>query len=108
MKHYKFFKSPAIIVAIRSFGNKEIKGIAKCSPNDTFDEDIGRKLAILRCDKKLAKAKLKEAELNLKKADKMITHYIKVYSEANSYFAKCKNNYNSVSKALEEFETKLR
>lgn len=108
MKHYKFFKSPAIIVAIRSFGNKEIKGIARCSPNDTFDEDIGTKLAILRCDKKLAKAKLKEAELNLKEADKMITHYIKIFSEANKYFAKCKDNYNSISKSLEEFEIELK
>lgn len=108
MKKYKYYESPNIVVAVRNFGNKKIKGVAKCSPNDQFDIEIGKALASLRCEKKMAKEKLKEATFEFEVTEKMLLKLLRQFNKSKTYMTKCKDNYNEIVNSLEEFENKLR
>lgn len=63
MSRYKFYfdKKNSTIICVSSFAGKTIKGYAKCHPNDDFNEDLGKELAKLRCDLKVARARYKHA-----------------------------------------------
>ena len=50
------------IIAMSTYGGRYIRGIAKCSPEDTYDEDIGKKLAAYRCNLKVAEKRMRAAE----------------------------------------------
>lgn len=42
-----------MVVVTTKYEGKTIKGVAKCAPEDTFDVEVGTKLAKLRCIDKL-------------------------------------------------------
>lgn len=48
------FTNGKMVIAVTTFNGKTVKGIAKCSDQDTFDFEIGKKLAIARCNFKVA------------------------------------------------------
>ena len=50
-----------MVIAVRRFCGRNIRGTAKCAPQDTFDIEKGKKLAIARCECKVAAKKLKLA-----------------------------------------------
>ena len=49
------------VIAMAKSDGKVIKGIAKCSPTDVFDEALGKKLAAARCKLKIMKRQALEA-----------------------------------------------
>ena len=49
------------IIAVSSYAGRKVKGKAVCSPDDKFDEEIGKKLAKLRCDVKVDEKRVKRA-----------------------------------------------
>ena len=42
------------VVAISTYAGKTVKGYAKCHPDDTWDWEKGKALAIARCAEKIA------------------------------------------------------
>lgn len=67
------------VVCTTTYKGHIVRGIAKCSPEDNFDVETGKRLAYLRCKYKFAKKKLKHAK--------------KVYNEAVIANARAKNNF---------------
>ena len=61
MARYKFYKADNKIVCVSSFAKKAVRGIAKCAPNDDYDEEKGMRLAQLRCDAKIAQKRVNRA-----------------------------------------------
>lgn len=62
--NYKYVVTPTKVIALSTYAGKVVRGIAKCSPQDKFDEEYGKALAAARCN-------LKVAEKRFKRADKM-------------------------------------
>ena len=58
------------IIAASSFAGIPVKGIAKCDPNDVYDIEKGIKLAIRRCDEKIAVKKMARGQQKLAAAEK--------------------------------------
>lgn len=54
--NYKYYvnKEHGIVVAVTTYAGKPVRGIAKCDPRDTFDEETGKRLAAARCAVKVA------------------------------------------------------
>lgn len=104
MARYKFYKADNKIVCISSFAKKAVRGIAKCSPHDEYDEKKGMRLAQLRCDAKIAQKRVN-------KAFEMVNAAWSNYRMAENWYDKM-NNYvkDSIIKRvraqrhLEEFE----
>ena len=79
MARYRFIEAGNKIICISTYAKKVVKGIAKCSPNDNFDIEIGKKLAQLRCDEKIAD----------KRANRALDKYLEageILAEAKMYF----------------------
>ena len=89
---------PYKVYAVSSYAGRSVKGGAKCNPRDGFNEEAGKRLAALRCNKKVAErrmaraaARLKEAEDWLRKAEKSVEKYREYYSDAVDLLAEAKN-----------------
>ena len=89
MAKYKFYKDDNKIIAVSSYAGRPVKGYAKCSPADEFDEAAGRKLAEARCNQKVARKrrnrafrKLDEARKNLEIAKRQYNKMINYVDDA--------------------------
>jgi hypothetical protein len=59
--HFYYNTRNSMVVCTTAYKGKTIRGVAKCSPEDTFDLEVGKKLAYLRCRYKFAKKKAAQA-----------------------------------------------
>ena len=69
---YKFVYYKNVVTAISSFAGKTVKGTAKCEPGDTFNKELGERLARVRCDVKVAKKRSKHAAKKYTEAKKSL------------------------------------
>ena len=62
-KFYNFYidEKGKKVIAVTHYAGRTIKGIAKCSPEDTFDVEFGCMIAVARAEEKVAKAKVRNA-----------------------------------------------
>lgn len=56
---YVINKEKGIVIALSTYAGKTVKGVSKLSPEDTWDEELGKKIAALRCDLKVEKKRRK-------------------------------------------------
>lgn len=61
-----------LITAKSTFAGEPVIGVAKCNPKDVRDDQIGIKLAILRCAEKIARKRYKKTFATVKKMEKQI------------------------------------
>lgn len=61
MARYKTYESENKVVVVSKFAGKAVRGVAKCAPDDTFDQKFGEDLAKARCDEKVAEKRAARA-----------------------------------------------
>lgn len=67
MKRFKFIehtrKDTGVkeVIALTHYCGETVKGVATCSPADTYDFEVGKKLAALRCNMKIADIRVRKA-----------------------------------------------
>lgn len=49
------------VIAVSRYAGRNVRGVAKCAETDEFDIAFGTKLAIARCEEKVAKIKIQNA-----------------------------------------------
>ena len=101
-KFYSFYtnENKGEVIAVTHYAGHTIKGVAKCNPIDEFDLKTGMKLAVARAEKKVAKAKVRNA------ANKYL-EAARAADEAEKYFDKMKQYYMDSVDQLEEAEESL-
>lgn len=77
---YKYVVMPTKVIALSTYAGRTVRGIAKCHPNDNFDEEYGKKLAAARCNAKIA-------EKRYVRAHKKYNEYLKRIHEMEIEFA---------------------
>ena len=105
---YKFYASANKVVCVSSYAKRAVRGVAKCNlTQDTFELEVGKKLAQLRCDKNIATKRHK-------RAGEQYIAAIKAYeaAEANmlkmrKYFEDSQDELMSATAALEKFESTI-
>ena len=107
MSRYRFIVHDNKVICISSFARKNIKGIAKCAPNDNFDIEIGKKLAQLRCDKKVADKRADRAAQKYIEAEDQLYEAFHNFENIKSYYFDSEAQYQKAEKALFDFESKL-
>lgn len=97
---YKIVVLKDKVLAISTYAGRTVKGVANCSPDDTFDAAKGEKLAAARCNTKVAKKRVRNAERKLAEA-------LRIRYEADEYVRKM-TDYVATSKSeLTEAEAEL-
>ena len=76
--HFYHNEENGTIVCTTLYKGQMVRGVAKCSPEDNFDINLGKKLAYLRCKEKFSRKKLARAR--------------KAYAEAVEIEARADNN----------------
>lgn len=82
---YKYYITDKKVIAVSSYAGKSVRGIAKCSPNDEFDVEFGKKLATARCDFKVAELRYKRACKRNKEAEMFFKFYSDYLENMNQY-----------------------
>lgn len=91
------------VIAESSFAGKPVKGIAKCDPKDTPDLEKGIKLAILRCDEKIAIKKMARGAQKLRDAEVQFEDSRKNLDDMQDYFNAAEKKLIDTSKELEDY-----
>jgi len=97
---YQYYKtSKNAIICVSHYAGKSVKGVAKCSPNDEFNEEIGKELAKLRCDAKVASLRRQRAADLWWKAE---AAYLKAEAERDKYGDYLADAEDAEAEALDE------
>lgn len=81
---YKFYTTDNKVICVSHYAGKPVRGIAKCDPKDTFNYEDGKKLALARCDEKIAKKREARAAARLNEAKLIL-------AEAQAYMERMEN-----------------
>lgn len=107
MKYQYYVAAPNKVIAVSQYAGKRVKGYAKCDPQDEFDLEIGKKLAKLRCDEKIAEKRVKRAADKLVKATSALKDAEKHAEAMNNYFTESQEELNAIKKALQHARADL-
>lgn len=69
---YKYYKAGNKIICVSSYAGKMVRGVAKCHPGDTYDEEYGMRLAKARCDAKVTAKRYQNADNKWDEASKAV------------------------------------
>lgn len=104
---YRFYKGKNTITCVSSYAGKTVRGVAKCAPNDEWDEDLGKRLAKLRCDVKVAKKRAMNAAARRADAEEAMVALTKYAMKMMNYHEDSLKEYKRLTDELTEFERKV-
>ena len=86
----KFYRSDNCVICVihSKFFGRNFKGVAKCAPNDNFDEEFGKELARNRALLKLTKAKMASHATTCKYMHQCAEDFERVSKEQFNYWVK--------------------
>lgn len=107
MRKYKFYtytneSGATITVCEGQFAQRRVKGYAKCDPNDTFDEEVGKKLAKLRCDYKIAQKRFANAVERCKDSYALDCYATEVRRSAQEYYDRAVEEMDGLEKEIKD------
>ena len=86
-KYRYYTNGENVVVAVASYAGRTIRGVARCSEQDEFDLEIGKKLAAARCAMKIARARVKNAELQKEMWQEILAHNAVEYEKWDDRYA---------------------
>lgn len=105
--NYKIFHHGNEVIAVSSFAKKPIKGVAKCSPHDTYDHCKGEALAIARCDVKVAEKRMKRANEKVNFYHSLLDELTKELVDAKLYQEMSHQELNAAYAHLKGLEASM-
>ena len=75
------------VKAISTYAGKTVAGYAKCHPDDQWDWEKGKALAIARCAAKIAKKRLARATMKVAEAQCIMDDAVCYLNDMTEYFA---------------------
>lgn len=87
------------VIAVCRYAGRNVRGVAKCSPDDEFNLDYGTRLAIARCEEKIARIKIRNASTKYLAAAKAADEAEKRFSEMKQYYM---DSVDQLDNAIEE------
>ena len=86
-KNYHFYlTSDNAVVAVSTYAGKTVKGVAKCSPNDTFSLEDGKALAAARCNLKISEKRRNRAARKLEEARTALVDVVRHLEDMERYY----------------------
>ena len=102
--NYKIDEENKVVVAFGRCHHKTVVGVAKCADEDIFDVEVGKKLAALRCNLKIAEKRMKFAEDRFSFTQDILSYWTEQNAIAKKYDEDSVNNYKAALAELSSFE----
>lgn len=93
MEKYRFITTDKMVIAISTYAGKNVKGVAKADPRDTFDIEKGKLLAASRCNAKIARKRAMRAKRKYAEAEKLLAAAQKHMKDMDAYYKDAKAEY---------------
>lgn len=107
MARYRFIEAGNKIICISTYAKKVVRGVAKCSPNDNFDIEIGKKLAQLRCDEKIADKRANRALDKYIEAEEILVEAKAYYDDMRKYYLDSEHKHDKALSELVDFQKNI-
>ena len=107
MARYRFIETNNKVICISTYAKKVVRGVAKCSPNDNFDIEIGKRLAQLRCDEKIADKRANRALDKYLEAEDILAEAKADYDDMRRYYDDSEHKHDKALADLVEFEKNI-
>lgn len=106
---YKYYYSEekGKVICVSHYAGKPVRGVAVCSPSDTFDLETGKKLAKLRCDVKVAALRAKRAHALWLEANENFLKAEEVLTMREGYLWDSDDRLSDALSELSEFTSKI-
>ena len=75
------------VAAVSSYAGRNVRAVARCSSNDTYDFEKGKKLAAARCDLKVREKRVKRAFNKRYEAFVALEQAKKHFDKMNQYYS---------------------
>ena len=107
---YKFYidEKNRKVIAVTRYAGRKVRAVAKCAPEDEFNIEIGTKLAIARCEWKVAKIKLRNAGSCYMKAAKAADEAALRLSKMKDYYMDSVDQLDEAGAAMQAVIEKLK
>ena len=96
------------VIAVCHYAGRDVRAVAKCSPEDTFDIEVGTELAIARCEWKVAKIKLRNAGSCYMKAAKAADEAALRLSKMKDYYMDSVDQLDEAGAVMQKVIEKLK
>ena len=96
------------VAALSTFAKKDVRPVAKCDPSDTYDYELGKKIAKARLDSKIAEKRYKYSEKRVKEALRAVKDAQKEVDKMLTYRVKAIEDQKSSKKALDDIMYSVR
>ena len=90
------------VIAVCRYAGRNVRATAKCCPENTFDIEFGTKLAIARCDVKVAKAKILNASTRYLEASVAADEAQKRYDKMKNYYMDSVDQFDNANATVDE------
>ena len=104
---YKIDEEHGVVVARSTFAGKPVAGVAKCSPDDTFNVESGKELAARRCTVKIAKRRLQRARACYAYASDVATYWLARAQKMRVYELDSEEALHTAEQALATLESTM-
>lgn len=111
MYTYKFYtdkENRKVVLCLRQYKGKTIKGRAVCHTDDAYDEEVGKTLAKLRCDSELWRRKVKNKYIYKEGKRRDALQATANYANAEEAFTKICTKYVESQENLASYIDKLK
>lgn len=81
------------VIALSTYAKKTVKGVAKCAPEDAFNEENGKKLAAARCNVRVSSLRVKRARHKFHEAMAILDAAKEYYRDMAVYLEESKDAY---------------
>lgn len=96
------------IAAVSSFAKKDVRAVAKCDPSDTYDYELGKKIATARLDSKIADKRCKYSGKRLREALRVLKDAQREVDKMLTYRAKAIEDQERSEKVLDDLMYSVR
>ena len=96
--NYKYVVTPTKVIALSTYGGRTVRGVAKCHPGDTFNEEVGKALAAARCNEKVAAKRYARANQKYNEMCKEYQEYMNKVQKTCDYL---RDSYEAYKEAKE-------
>ena len=107
-KYYTDKENRKVVLCLRKYKGKTIKGRAVCHAEDTYDEEVGKNLARMRCDSALWEKKVRNKYIYKEMKRRNALQANADYAKAEEVFSDVCKKYIDVQKSLSSYIEELR
>lgn len=109
IEKYKYYysKKDNEVIAVSSYAGKTVRAKAKCNPSDTFDFEVGKKLAAARLSAKVSRLRKQNATRLWLKAQYQLRQAQQYATKMNNYYFDACDEVDYTQSQLDEIEKTL-